>query len=510
AKMRREPASALDFRGIRTAGIIGAGVAGLAAARALGAENVACRVFERHGELGGVWSIGYSNFGVQTQKELYEFPDWPLPPDTPDFTPGPLIRQYLQAYADHFGITPHVRLDAPVLALAQRGQRPGWVVSYHDGSAVRHEEFDLVAVCTGLYSGSPHEPKLPGQERFRGEVVHSSAVKDRDILRGKRVAVVGYGKSATDIAVEAAAVSPKTAIIIREPHWPIPQRIAGVLPFKWGMLHRLMSTLLPPYQRVSLLERMVHGVGRPLVWLYWRLLERLLVVQYRLGSRFGTRVDLVPRAPVEVDCFGESVMLPRPEFYRLVRRGAIDAHRAAIAEFSPTGLVLQNGTHVEADLVVLGTGWATDYAFLPGDLQAALEVEEDGLYLYRHMIHPDVPRLVFVGANASTITSITTCCLQARWLAELVRGRHRLPPREQMAQNIEEMKAWKRRFMPFSPARGARLIGHQLHYYDELLRDFGANPRRKRGWWAPLKEAIAPYESRDYRSIVSGAWERED
>jgi len=40
-----------------------------------------------------------------------------------------------------------------------------------------------------------------------------------------------------------------------------------------------------------------------------------------------------------------------------------------------------------------------------------------------------------------------------------------------------------------------------------LLRDFGANPFRKRGVFAPLKELIEPYQSSDYRDIVSREWQ---
>jgi hypothetical protein len=45
-----------------------------------------------------------------------------------------------------------------------------------------------------------------------------------------------------------------------------------------------------------------------------------------------------------------------------------------------------------------------------------------------------------------------------------------------------------------------------LHYHDELLRDFGANPLRKRGLLAPLKELLVPYQPSDYRAIVAGDW----
>jgi hypothetical protein len=61
--------------------------------------------------------------------------------------------------------------------------------------------------------------------------------------------------------------------------------------------------------------------------------------------------------------------------------------------------------------------------------------------------------------------------------------------------------------MPFSAARGARLLLHMLSYHDELLTDFGANPLRKRGLLAPLKELLVPYHPADYDVIVSGDWE---
>ena len=48
------------------------------------------------------------------------------------------------------------------------------------------------------------------------------------------------------------------------------------------------------------------------------------------------------------------------------------------------------------------------------------------------------------------------------------------------------------------------------HYHDELLRDFGANPMRKRGFLAALKEVISPYEPSDYRATAAGDWEKQE
>jgi len=109
-----------DVSGVRTVAIVGAGVAGLATARVPLQQGLDCVVFERSAQIGGVWTVGYANYGAQVQRELYEFPDWPLPDDVPDFTPGPRIQAYLEDYADHFGVTPRIRFDAEVTRIAER------------------------------------------------------------------------------------------------------------------------------------------------------------------------------------------------------------------------------------------------------------------------------------------------------------------------------------------------------------------------------------------------------
>jgi dimethylaniline monooxygenase (N-oxide forming) len=497
----------LNLKSVQRVGIIGAGVAGLATAKTLLAERLDCTVFERAERLGGVWADGYYNFGVQVQKELYQFPDWPLPEGTPNFTPGPIFQQYLENYAEHFKIRTHIQLRARVAKLEPRADgRPGWAMTIDEGGQTRVEDFDLVVIATGLYSNIPNMSLIDGRERFRGEVLHVSQVKTRAPLAGKRVAVVGYGKSATDAALEAAAVASEVHLIFREAHWPVPRDLAGVLPFKWGMLGRLTGAMIPPYLRPSPVARWLHGVGKPVVWIYWRLVELLLYVQCRLGTEVANGKDLAPSLPVEIDCFGESTMVPRPELYRMIQQGRITAHRTEIAAYAPDGVMLLDGAALAVDCVVFGTGWKCDYSFLSAEAQEALGADEDGFYLYRHMLHPDLPNLVFIG-RVSTFLNLLTYCLQARWLAELIGGRHALPSRNAMLEEIAQLQAWKRGWMPFSSMRGARVLLHMLNYHDELLRDFGANPLRKRGVLAPLKELLMPYQPSDYRAIVAGDWE---
>lgn len=491
----------------KSVAIIGAGVSGLSTARMLLAEGMSCTVFERADRLGGVWSVGYANFGTQVQRELYEFPDYPLPSDAPDFTPGPVVREYLESYARDFGVWDHIRLATSVEAVRRpEGSERGWIVTSVSATMGRREQyFDVVVSAVGLFSHRPHVPRLPGLDEYRGEVMHVSEFQSPAQLAGKRVAVVGYGKSATDVATEAAAVAAQTTIVFREAHWPVPAKLLGILPFKWAMLSRLTSTLIPAYYRPSRAERVAHTVGRPLIWFWWRLVELLLIAQCRLDSRFGTRPSLIPKKPVEVDTFGEAVMLPRPEFYRRVRNGGIEPVQGLLAAYHPDGLVLGSGERLDADVIVMATGWRTDYSFFSDDVVANVGMEKDGLYLHRHIASPGVPDLYFVG-GASTISNILTYSLQACWLAELLTGRMSLPSSEAMNREIAEVRDWKRAWMPESAARGSRLLLHMHHYHDQLLSDIGADPRRKKGALAPFKEVFAPYQPSDYRDIVSGAW----
>lgn len=494
----------MPFEGIKAAGIIGAGLSGLVTARMLLAEGVDCTVFERGDELGGVWADGYAGFGVQVQKDLYEFPDWPVPPETPDFTPGRVFRDYLAAYSDTFDVTSRIRFGAEVVKVAPRHGAEGWHLTVRERGGTWDLEFDLVVICVGLFSSRPHKPAFPGQDVFAGEIIHNSAYKARERGQGRRVVVVGYGKSATDAALEAAEVAARAHLLVRTPYWPMPQRVLGVLPVKWVLLTRLASALLPLYQRPSAVERRVQRTARPLVWAFWRLVERVVQFQFRLRGRPPKVPGLVPSLPVERSAFQEVTMVPRPRLYRLIRSGEIELHRSEIDTFSEDGLTLRNGEYINTDLVILATGWHTDYSFFGEEVADALQFEDDGFYLYRHLLHPDLPNLVFLGCHAITYQTILTSSLQARWLAELVKGRHRLPSREAMRRNIDEMKAWKRAWMPAKPSRGAMVGLHQLHYHDELVRDIGLDPRRKRGLLAPLKEVFAPYVCQDYATVVSG------
>merc|ERR1711865_180982 len=111
-------------------------------------------------------------------------------------------------------------------------------------------------------------------------------------------------------------------------------------------------------------------------------------------------------------------------------------------------------------------------------------------------------------SEVTTFTNITTPSIQARWLVEMLAGNHALPSKEGMQASIKETQAWKRKVMPNAGASRASMIQtHQLHYYDQLLKDMGASIRRKIGGnpvVRAVKEILDPYRPGDFGTIVTG------
>lgn len=508
---RAPAATTMNLKNVKRIGIIGAGEAGIATAKMLLTSGYDCTVFERNDRIGGVWTDGYLDFGVQVQHELYEFPDFPLPECTPDYTPGETVRRYIQDYADHFGVTPHVRLNTTVTKLSEHeSDLSAWVLTYRDSRGITQtEEYDLVVIAVGVYSHTPNIPQFPKQSEFKGTILHNSQMKSVEAIKDRSVAVVGYGKSATDAAVLAAECGKEAAIVFREPHWPVPSVLLGGIPFKYALFNRLTNAMLPPHHHASHQMRLWHRYGKPAIWHFWRLVEKLITIQCGLNrpqrGTSATTANLVPRHPIEYDGFSNSTMLPKPEFFDSIHSGDLGAHQATITSFTQDGLILSDGNTIQCDTVILATGWHTDYGFIPEVFRERIRFEDDGFYLYRQVFHPEVPNLAFIGSNATTYINILTHNLQARWLVELLRGSHELPSPDEMLQEIEAMKKWKRSNIPPSTSRAATLHLHMQHYHDELLQDMSLNPRRKRGLLRAIKEYVAPYEPKDYAEVSSGS-----
>jgi dimethylaniline monooxygenase (N-oxide forming) len=223
---------------------------------------------------------------------------------------------------------------------------------------------------------------------------------------------------------------------------------------------------------------------------FWRLTEAIIKFQYPLKA-----CDALSDEPFEIDVFNLD-FLPRKEVYRLMRKGIINNERTTIKEFTTNGVTLENGKQIDCDVVIFGTGYRSGTGFLPKSFKTSQE--PDGVYLYRHILHPDIGNMAFIG-RAATFSNSLTAHLGSVWLAHWLTGKFEVPDRADMLAEIEAVKQWKRSFMPAISSRSTVVKLHMIHYHDELLNDLGTNPRRKSN---SLAELLSDYRPRDYRKVL--------
>ncbi|WP_405135879.1 flavin-containing monooxygenase [Nocardia sp. NBC_01388] len=447
--------------------VVGAGIAGLVTAKVLRDDGFDVTVVEKESAIGGVWAPSRTYPGLRTNnsRETYAFSDHPYEHGADVFPTAEQVRAYLASYVARFELDPLIRLSTEVIEVARHGQ--AFAVAVVGPQGREHLSCDFVVVCAGTYS-EPEIPRIAGIDRFAGTVVHSSEATGPALFTGKRVVVVGAGKSALDCAAWAAEHAQRCTLVFRTPHWMAPRWFPGRVPADQVLLGRVTELFLP-YHRRDRVERFLHGRGRVLTRIFWRTVELLLRVLLRMPP------VLVPdqRLPHGLENAGFT-----SEFYDLVRHGRIDLRRDTIAEFGDDAAVrLTGGDRLEADIVLFATGWRQTLPFLTAELLATV-LQDSQFRLYRHILPPTEPRLGFVGYASSTACQLTSE-VSAHWLSQVFGGGLTLPGADAMSIEIDRVQSWLAEEFP-GRAQGFYVGPHLIHHIDELLTDMGVSTRRTR------------------------------
>lgn len=464
--------------------VVGAGVAGLTTAKVLLQAGHEVTVFEKAPDVGGVWSATRRYPGLTTQSpgRQYSLSDFPMPGGLAEWPTGEEVQRWLAAYAEQFGVTPHVRLGTEVTSVAPAGD--GWAVTA-DGATTR---FDRVVVANGIFC-EPHVPEFPGAGAFAaagGRLCAASDVHDAEDARGRHVLVVGYGKTACDVSVPLSATAASTDVIARQVLWKVPRKVGGVVNFKMLLLTRMGEALFR-YRTLRGMERFLHGPGNGL---RRGLLNSLGTVSVR---QFGLRrLGLVPPGAME-DIVKGAIGLATEGFFEGVADGTITVRRdrtitRLLARDGAPHAELSDGTVLPADLVVCATGYTQGVPFLDPAVRERVHDARGNVLLYRQIRPVGVPGLYLNGYNSSFFSPLNAE-MAAVWIAADLAGALDLPDDAAMRRAAEEQIA----FMDEATARhhchGGKIIPFSLHNVDEVLADLGLQiPARVRAahWLNPV------------------------
>ncbi|KAF5957475.1 hypothetical protein HYC85_004700 [Camellia sinensis] len=176
------------------AAVIGAGVAGLVAARELQREGHRVTIFEKLHRLGGSWvydprveddplgldsdreivhSSVYLSLRTNLPRHIMEFSDYPFRKiwDPRNFPGHEEVVSFLNEFARDFGLVELIRLETEVVRV-EAVVDSVWVVESRTSGVSLEEVFEAVVVCNGHHT-EPRLANLPGIERWAGKQVHS-------------------------------------------------------------------------------------------------------------------------------------------------------------------------------------------------------------------------------------------------------------------------------------------------------------------------------------------------
>lgn len=480
-------------------GVVGAGVAGLVTAKVLTEVGHDVVVYDRTPDVGGVWSATrrYPGLCTQSPRDTYAFSDFPMPRDLPEWPTGEQVAAYLAAYAAHTGVDRLLRLETEVTA-AVPGER-GWELATSAGP----DTVDHLVVANGVFC-EPAMPTFPGVEEFTaagGQVLPATGLHDAEQVRDRHVVVLGYGKTACDVAVAVGPAAAATTVVARQLVWKVPRFVGGFLNFKHLLLTRLGESLFR-YRYLRGIETFLHG---PANGLRSRILDSLGPVSAR---QFGLReLGLVPTGCFE-DIVRGAIGLTTDGFYEAVRAGeiAVRRDRTIVRLLEKDGapyLELDDGTVLRADTLVCATGFRQGVPFLPDDVVARLHDERGNFLLYRQILPTDVADLTFAGYNSSFFSPLNAE-MAAAWIAAHLAGRVDLPAAADMRRQVELQIAFMDTATDGHHAHGTKIIPFSLHNVDEVLGDLDLDISRG----ARFRQYLSPVDPAAYAGVAPRLRER--
>jgi cation diffusion facilitator CzcD-associated flavoprotein CzcO len=343
--------------------VVGAGFGGIAAGVKLKQAGIhTFTIYESSLGIGGTWwDNTYPGAEVDVGSHLYCFSFKPHA-WTRTHAQQLELQQYLEQTVDEFGLRPHLRLGVAVESATWDDDRHVWAVRL-DGGTV--DECHVLVSAVGFLN-VPRYPSWPGLDTFEGPVFHTARWEHEHDLRGKVVAVVGTGSSATQVVPAIQPIVKELYVFQREPGWVMPkgerdltdaERAAFATPWRsrrerWRLRYVTERNIWRGH-----LQRPGTKTNRTQQQFCLRYIER----------QFADRPDLRDAVTPTYPFPGKRPVIATT-FYPALKKENVELIPRAVASVTRTGIVDAAGVERTVDAIVLATG------FQPANYLARLRV----------------------------------------------------------------------------------------------------------------------------------------
>jgi len=399
--------------------IVGAGLSGIAAGYHLqtSCPGRSYAILEARDAIGGTWDL-FRYPGIRSDSDMftlgYGFRPWKAAKSIAD---GPSILEYVNDTAREYGIDRHIRFGHRVVRAEWSTAEQRWNVEAQrtDTGETVHLTAGFLFGCTGYYRyDEGYTPELPGIDRFGGRVVHPQHWPEDLDYTGKRVVVIGSGATAVTLVPAMAPDAAHVTMLQRSPSYvvslpnedPIAKAVRRVLPerlahsvVRWKNVLMMMGSYQLSRRRPKLMRKIMRAGVR-----------KALPAGYDVDTHFN---------PTYNPWDQRVCLVPDGDLFQAIGSGRASVVTDRIRTLTETGIELESGEVLEADVVITATGLNL---LALGGMELAVdgrEVEPSETLTYRGMMLGGVPNFALaVGyTNASWTLKADLIC---RYVARLL------------------------------------------------------------------------------------------
>ena len=335
--------------------IIGAGLSGIGTACHLKAAlpDTDFIILEGRDNLGGTWDL-FRYPGIRSDSDMhtlgYRFKPWT---EAKAIADGPSILRYLQETAAEHDIDRHIRYRHQLRQAEWSTDDRTWTLTVEtDDGEPKQIRCGFLLMNAGYYSYEHgHTPEFAGRERFTGTIVHPQDWPEDLDYDGKRIVVIGSGATAVTLLPELAKRAADVVMLQRSPtymfSWPDEDAVAN---FLRKVLPEMLAYRITRWKNIRM-QSFVFGFARKRP----KLARRFLVGHVRkvLGPDYDVDTHFNPH----YDPWEERLCLvPNDDLFETIQSGRASVVTDHIASFTETGIQLESGKHLDADIIVTATG----------------------------------------------------------------------------------------------------------------------------------------------------------
>jgi len=336
--------------------IVGAGLTGIGAAYHISHKcpDRSYLLLESRQAIGGTWDL-FRYPGIRSDSDMhtlgYSFKPWESKKAIAD---GPAILSYVRETAAENNIEQHIRFGHRLISANWCSKQSLWTLEIRQDNSDTPVQMtcNFLYMCSGYYNyEQPHDPQFPEVDSYKGTLVHPQFwPKDLD-YKGKNVVIVGSGATAMTMVPAMTDMAKKVTMLQRSPTYVLTRPsedwfangLRKILPSSWAYgITRLRNTLFQE-ALFKLAQSFPH------------LAKRFFIAQVRreLNKDYNVDKHFTPRYfPWDQ----RLCLVPDKDLFEAIKSGAADVVTEHIKRFTENGIELENGEHLEADIVVSATG----------------------------------------------------------------------------------------------------------------------------------------------------------